>query len=583
MTIGEDEPIDPSSRRIVQVERLLDERDQLIHDLEVHQAELQAQNQQLRDAQELLEASRARYSDLYDFAPVAYCTLDAVGCISEINLTGATLLATPRARVIGKPFAVYVAEPDRAAFRTHLQRCGAAPGGRAVVDLTLADVTRPPIVIQMVSVVVVDQAGVVQGCRSSFTDSTEQKRAEEALQLAVRMREDFLAIVSHDLRSPLSSILLGSEVLQVSAVLDASGQRSVGVIHHAALRMSRMLSDLLDLSSMDAGHLSMECRPERVEDLLAALVESATPGAAAKSIQLDLVLGAPGLIAYCDRDRVLQVLMNLVGNAIKFSAIRGRVAIEARAVFGHTELCVRDEGVGITASQLEHIFDPYWQVAKTAKLGTGLGLAIARGIVEVHGGRIWAESVVGRGSSFCFTLPTGAAVAPARAATPAAPRTGSGPLSGSHPVIQRPIELDSPARGPILIVDDELDVRTLLTELLHAEGWEVATAADGACALDYLHAATTLPCLIILDLVMPNMDGWQFIEARSHIPRLASIPVVLASGQFAIRDTARALGLASYLEKPILRASLLDLLARTRDLGAAAAAPSRSAPSGPTA
>src|SRR6185437_9604416 len=118
--------------------RLLDDRDRLIHDLEVHQAELEAQNHQLREAQHLIEESRARYSDLYDFAPVAYCTLDPAGCITEINLTGAAMLGTPRGRVIGKPFAVFVSQADRAAFRTHLQTRLASPEGQAVVEVTLA-------------------------------------------------------------------------------------------------------------------------------------------------------------------------------------------------------------------------------------------------------------------------------------------------------------------------------------------------------------------------------------------------------------------------------------------------------------
>lgn len=539
-----------------------DERDRLIHDLEVHQAELEAQNQQLRDAQSQLEDSRARYSDLYDFAPVAYCTFDHNGCITEINLTGAAMLGAHRSRVIGKPFAVYVAESDRATFRTHLQRRLQSPQGSAVVELTLGGSGKQPIVVQMVSVVARDHGGAIVSCRSTFTDITDQKRAEEALRLAVRMREDFLATVSHDLRNPLNSILLGSEILQEADTLDATSSGKVKLIHSAATRMSRMLNDLLDLSSMDAGHLSMVCKPESVDALLAATVEGATAGASQKEIRVETKLDEQGLVAYCDRDRILQVLLNLVGNAIKFSRRGGRVCVEAKRTLGEIEFAVRDFGAGIAKEQLDHIFDPYWQAPTTAKQGTGLGLSIARGIVEFHQGRIRVESVVDHGSCFFFTLPATPSIEPTEE-TSSRERRKSGPLSGIPPIVKPRVEASPPSeRGPILIVDDERDVHTLLAELLRSEGYEVVSAADGAEALEYLRTATTLPSLILLDLVMPNVDGWQFLEERSLDPRLAAIPVVLISGQVAARETARALGLASYIEKPIGVAPVREMLAR---------------------
>ncbi len=565
MATDDQESVPAVQPRVIEVERLLNERDHLIHELEVHQAELEAQNQQLREAQGLLEESRARYADLYDCAPVGYCTFDPAGRVSEINLTGAEMLGKRRAHVIGKPFALYLSESDRAAFRAHVHRRLTSPQGPAVVELTLVSPGRQPIAIQMVSTVAVDHPGTVVGCRSAFTDITEQKRAETALQLAVQMRQEFLAIVSHDLRNPLNAIVLSSEILQGYPTLDAQSLGQVDRISRATTRMTRMLSDLLDLSSMDAGHLSMERKLESVDALLSAAVEGARPAAAAKSIRLETGLKAPSLVAYCDRDRILQVLMNLVGNAIKFSKADGEVRIEARRAGEQTEFSVRDSGAGMSKSQLDHIFDPYWQAPKTARQGTGLGLSIARGIVEFHGGRIWAESVLDRGSCFLFTLPCAPHEELATEARTLHARTRSGPFSGKHPIVTEQVEMPQRAGGPILIVDDELDTRTLLAELLETEGYDVVTAADGVQALEYLRATTTLPCMILLDLVMPNMDGWQFIEARSHERRFASIPVVLISGQVNARETARSLGLASYIEKPIAMASLREVVARVRD------------------
>ncbi len=540
-----------------------DDRDRLIHDLEVHQAELEAQNQQLREAHYQLEESRSRYSDLYDFAPVAYCTFDHTGRVTEINLTGAAMLGTQRSRVIGKPFSVYISEPDRAAFRSHLQRRLSSPQGAEVIELTLLSSAKQSTVIHMVSAAARDHGGSIVSCRSTFTDITEQKRAEAALRLAVHVREEFLAIVSHDLRNPLNSILLGSEILQQASNLDANSLGKVNLIHRAATRMSSMLSDLLDLSSMDAGHLSMERKAANIDALLALTVDAASASAASKAIQLEIVVDEPQLIAYCDRDRILQVLMNLVGNAIKFSPANSRIRLEARRTGDEIEIAVRDSGVGISQMQLEHIFDPYWQAPKTAKLGTGLGLSIARGIVEFHQGRLWAESSVGHGSCFFFTLPGTPHIKWTQDKTGARRRT---PLSGMHPIATPPVVESPSVRRPILIVDDEPDVHLLLTELLRAEGYEVSSATDGAEALAHLVKATTLPGLILLDLVMPNVDGWQFVEERSHDTRLAGIPIFLISGQVAARETCRALGLAGYIEKPIGVARVREMLVRMRDV-----------------
>lgn len=425
------------------------ERDRLIGDLELNKVELETQNRQLREAQHLLEESRARYSDLYDFAPVTYCTLTLSGCIAEINLAGAELLETSRANLIGTPFELYLSTTGHVAFRAYLEQRRGVGQEHLAVELVLASTSSSSKVIQMVSTYVHDRDGAIVGYRAALTDITELKRAETALRLAVRMREDFLAVVSHDLRNPLTSISLAAQILVDPHNRGFDALAVIERIDRAATRMARMLSDLLDLSSMDAGHLSMEPKVERVGPLLMAIVESCRASAAQKSIRLEVALEAPNLVAYCDRDRVSQVVVNLVVNAIKFSHQGDLVTIEARQYLDCVEIAVRDSGVGLDASQLEHIFDPYWQVAATAKKGTGLGLSIAKGIVEMHGGRFRVESTQGRGSSFIFTLPT----APVSTETERARRPSSpGPLPRT-----RSAELAAvvaPMQHSVLVVDD---------------------------------------------------------------------------------------------------------------------------------
>ena len=177
------------------------------------------------------------------------------------------------------------------------------------------------------------------------------------------------------------------------------------MIERSVNRMHRLLGDLLDIASIEAGHLSVEVQRCSVTALVSEAIELSGVPAAKKQLQLERVLPSKELQIECDRDRVLQVFGNLVGNAIKFTPSGGsiRVAVESRgeeALFS-----VADSGPGIAPEELAHVFDRFWQAKKTARLGTGLGLTIAKALVEAHGGRIWVESTLGKGATFFFTMP----------------------------------------------------------------------------------------------------------------------------------------------------------------------------------
>jgi signal transduction histidine kinase len=228
-----------------------------------------------------------------------------------------------------------------------------------------------------------------------------------AAQRASRLRDEVLGVVSHDLRNPMSAIAMCAKVLAETPPASEEERRSlIEAIREATEWTNRLIQDLLDVSSIEAGRLSVHPEPTAVAPLIASalgMFEEAARGA-----EIVLVGEAPaGLPAVrCDPDRVVQVLGNLVGNALKFTSRGGRVAIDATANGGDVLFSVADSGRGIPAEHLPHVFDRYWQQRGTARArGVGLGLTIARGIVEAHGGRIWAESTVGQGSTFRFTLP----------------------------------------------------------------------------------------------------------------------------------------------------------------------------------
>jgi PAS domain S-box-containing protein len=232
-------------------------------------------------------------------------------------------------------------------------------------------------------------------------------RSHEETQRAVRQRQDVLAIVSHDLRTPLSAILMGAAFLSDQNGDDSvpSRRKMFEMVSRSVAKMDRMLKDLLDMSSIDAGRLALERRPTAVGAFVEETLETLRPLAARKSLRLEARAPREGLTVTCDRWRVLQVLSNFVSNAIKFTPEGGAIEIRIDRCGPDVRFAVVDEGPGIARERLPHVFERYWQAEETATKGTGLGLYICKGIVESHGGAIGVESESGRGSTFYFTLP----------------------------------------------------------------------------------------------------------------------------------------------------------------------------------
>ncbi len=236
--------------------------------------------------------------------------------------------------------------------------------------------------------------------------TVELERALAQAQLATEAREDVLSIVSHDLRGPLH-VLYGSTKLlgeQLAHSMTPEVSRSMDRIERAVHNMDRLIGSLLDLARLKAGEMSLQLQEHSAEEMMRDAVESAAPLAEARSIEIELATPHPGLVL-CDRPRVLQILANLIGNAIKFSPPAATVSVGCRKEGTECLFSVADRGPGIPADRLPLIFERFWQGGHL-RSGTGLGLSIAKGLVDLHGGRIWVDSEVGRGSTFCFTIPS---------------------------------------------------------------------------------------------------------------------------------------------------------------------------------
>lgn len=235
--------------------------------------------------------------------------------------------------------------------------------------------------------------------------SLENARLYRAAQQATRARDEVLGIVAHDLRNPLNSILMQANLLRRRAEPGHPSPKQAETIERAAKRMNRLIQDLLDVTRMEAGHLSVEPACVPAQGLVRDAVEAQQPLATAASLELRLD-AAPDLPeVWADRDRLLQVFENLIGNALKFTQAGGRITVGAAPREGGVLFWVTDTGGGISAEDLPHLFDRFWQARKGQRLGAGLGLPIVKGIIEAHRGRIWVESRPGEGSTFFFTLP----------------------------------------------------------------------------------------------------------------------------------------------------------------------------------
>jgi CheY-like chemotaxis protein len=372
----------------------------------------------------------------------------------------------------------------------------------------------------------------------------DNARLYEEAQKAIRARQDILSIVCHDLRNPLSTITLGTSTLIATSPQPDRRQarRQLEVMRRGARQMERMITDLLDVSSIESGHLAIDLGEQSINKLINDAFEMLLPLASEKKLLLRLQVPAREAWVMCDRERVLQVFGNLGANAIKFTPEGGSITIGAQVHDRVGRFAVEDTGPGISEQVLRKLFDRYWQARETAKKGRGLGLFISKGIVEAQGGRIWVQSHRTQGSSFFFTLPLAK-----QRAQPARPEPAR-PLLASVDVTS----------GVIVVVDDDPDVREMLTYALTERGYQVVAIASGAEALGYLRSSPA-PRLILLDLVMPDMDGWTFLAERNRDPALSKVPVIVLSAQPDVAERVAAYN-ALHLKKPVLPENLVQTM-----------------------
>jgi signal transduction histidine kinase/ActR/RegA family two-component response regulator len=368
----------------------------------------------------------------------------------------------------------------------------------------------------------------------------ELEAARQAAEGASHLKDEFLATASHELRTPLNAIVGWVHVLQTGALEDdEQRQKAVSAIDRNAKIQTRLIEDLLDVSRMIQGRVSLTVAPVDFRAIVDAAVETLRPAAAAKGIAVDVEAAGDLLPVIGDELRLQQVVWNLLANALKYTPPGGSVTIATRVDGSRAVVSMRDSGEGIDPNFLPHIFEPFRQGAsKTMRSGLGLGLAIVKRLVDLHGGRITAESQgVGKGSSFTVSIPL------AEGAAAAATRSSRPEPNFNH--------------LHVLVAEDDVDSAAAVTAILRLHGCETQTAAT---ASECLRITGEWPTdVLVCDVGLPDDDGYGLLKRLRRLPEGKRIPAIALTALTRPEDRAKALaaGFRAHLSKPLDPESLL--------------------------
>lgn len=535
--------------------------------------ELLVVNEELREQLEELEASdarlqeeRARHQVLFEASPDAYVLTDAYGVVRECNPAASELFDMDLRFLRGKPLAALIVSDDAPVFRDALvivreERAEVTVRvqprhGDTIACALAGSMAGPTSVFWRLRVerardqaprdhasatrLVIEAGDSVRELRAasevSERELARERAACEDLQIENRAKDRFIALLSHELRAPLTAVLGWAQILRREHLDDATREKALATIERNARAQAVLVDELLDVSRITTGKLSMNMSPIDLASLVRSCVHAALPTAARANVEIRCRAEGERIHVLGDPGRLTQIVNNLLSNALKFTPGGGEINVVIRREHDNAELTIRDTGRGIPQEWVQDIFECFRQAGDTRKeTGLGLGLYIVRHLVERHGGTVAARSDgEGKGSTFTIRLPVLDQSAAADSST------------------RIPVAVARPDLGDlrILVVDDEADTRDLVCTVLRAQGADVTAAADVETALAMFDEEQ--PDVVVSDLRLGEMDGNALIrEIRTR--RDSDVPAVAVSGSASTEEAQEAIeaGYDAHLRKPI--------------------------------
>ena len=535
---------------------------EIIHELRVHQVELELQNEELRNAQARIEESRARYADLYDFAPIGYVTVDEKGLIQQANLTTAKQLDVERSHLIQQPFHLHVAKEDREGFYLHLRNVLKSKE-RRTCEIKLVNHAGVWFYVRIDGISVQDSSGA-NVCNLAVTDISERKRIEEELLKAKKLEATGILAggIAHDFNN-LLGVILGninlaeSELLNLAKIEPESGKRGLAALSDAVKAVSLATDLTRRFIAFSSGG-----EPCRVSTPVQQLVrDSSVLALSGSNIRCECSFEDDLEEVEGDPNQLRQALYDVILNAREAMPGGGNIKILAEnstcgSIGGgerahptnienrHVRISIRDEGVGIPEHNRPKILDPYFSTKnRGSRKGMGLGLTTVHSIIKKHNGHIHVESEVGIGTTFDIYLPASRKRAAA-----------------SRETKKRPVE----RKGKVLLMDDEEALRNMVGQMLNCLGHNVEFASDGVEAIEVFCRArdTGAPFnVVILDLtIREGMGGKEAIQRLREID--PSTKVIVSSGYSddpVVADFT-AFGFSGVLLKPYQMRELAEIL-----------------------
>ncbi|GAB1544513.1 hypothetical protein NUACC21_71890 [Scytonema sp. NUACC21] len=506
--------------------------------------QLQSELNERQRAQEELRNSQARFAGIVSIADDAIICIDGNQSVTLFNQGAEKIFGYSAAEVLGQPLDILLPNRYTEAHRHYVSDFGRSAkvarrmGERREIYGRRKDGKEFPAEASISKLRLGDEIVYTV----YLQDISDRKQVE-------RMKDEFVSVVSHELRTPLTSIhgslgMLASHLINPES---EQGKRLLQIAVDSTERLVRLINDVLDIERIESGKVKMEKQTCNVAELIEEAVNVMQPLADKAGVTLSI--SSISQDVWADPDRIVQTLTNLLSNAIKFSSRDSTVWLSAEAKDGELGIengktssptssilfTVRDTGRGIPADKLESIFERFQQVDSSDSRnheGTGLGLAICRSIVQQHNGRIWVESVMDKGSTFYFTLPI-------------------------HSSCHAPMPPSS-YRPLVLVCDDEAEIRTQIQNLLESRRYRVITVDSGEAAIET--ACAEHPDVILLDLLMSGMNGWEVIAALKERPDTQDIPIIICSVCTPTNKRKPSTDFVDWVSKPLQESSLFESL-----------------------